>query len=166
MNLATTTTPLLSGASQAPLPKDLEGACRALEKAFTQIMFQEMRKSVMPSTGGGAGGFARTSTEGMLDAQWAELSSQGEGMGLWRALYRQMDPESVKSSAGEPDEWPRGTPHRKEADHVTQGGIGTPGPRLGHPRPAAFAAADTGISRLSIPQKRGAAGTPAEDLNP
>ena len=165
MNIAPAASPLLTGGADKPLPEDLEGACRALEKVFAQMVFQKMREAMVPDGGGGADGFARTSAEGMLDAQWAELASQGEGLGLWRSLYRQLDPEAVKSADKMPDQWIRGTPHRTEADLVTQGGAGVPGPRLERLRPTATAAVAVAGYRQSAPQSGGVASAEAEDRN-
>ena len=69
----------------------------ALEKEFAHLVFRKMREAMVPAAAPGSAGFARQTAEGMLDAQWAELASQGEGLGLWRALYRQLEPEAVKS---------------------------------------------------------------------
>ncbi|MDF1554466.1 MAG: hypothetical protein P1P84_15450 [Deferrisomatales bacterium] len=165
MNIAPTASPLLAGGTDKPLPEDLEGSCRALEKVFAQMVFQKMREAMVPAGSGGADGFARTSAEGMLDAQWAELASQGEGLGLWRSLCRQLDPEAVKSPGGTPDQWSRGTPHRTEAGRVAQGGAGVPGPRLGHLRPAATAAVAAAGYRQSAAPGGGVAGAAAEDRN-
>ena len=157
--------PLAPGVGEKPLPEDLEGACRALEKAFAQIVFQKMREAMVPANGGGASGFARTSAESMLDSQWAELASQGEGLGLWRALYRQRDPEAVKSAEPEPDQWNRGKPLRTDAEQAVQGGEGEPGPRAGRPRSAAVSAA-VEAARYGRPDPRfGVAAAGAEDRN-
>lgn len=115
-----------------PLPGNLEGACRALEKVFAQMMFQKMREAMVPASSSGADGFARASTEAMLDGQWAELASTGEGLGLWRALYRQLDAAAVKSPAATPDQ---------------EGNAISPGPGSGTARLAAYAAYRQALSR-------------------
>ncbi len=165
MDIARVSSPLLAGGTDKPLPEDLEGACRALEKVFAQMVFQKMREAMVPAGSGGADGFARTSAAGMLDAQWAELASQGEGLGLWRSLCRQLDPEAVKSADQTPDQWVRGTPHRTEAGLAAQGGAGVPGPRLGRLRPAVTAAVAAAGYRQSAPQGDGVAGAEAEGRN-
>ncbi|NOY46241.1 MAG: hypothetical protein GXP50_12445 [Deltaproteobacteria bacterium] len=85
-----------------PLPSDLEGACRALEKEFALLVFRSMRKAMVPKSTDGATGFAEETAYALLDEQWAELATQGEGLGLWRAMMRQL--EGVKKSRGEVDQ--------------------------------------------------------------
>ncbi|MBE0617098.1 MAG: hypothetical protein IH608_04130, partial [Proteobacteria bacterium] len=85
------------GAGTEPQPRDLEGACRALEKEFANILFQKMRQAMVPRATAGSDGFARETAEALLDSQWADLATQGEGLGLWRSLVRELGPEAVKS---------------------------------------------------------------------
>ncbi len=89
-----------------PLPKDLEGACRALEKEFALLVFRSMRKAMVPDSSDGATGFAKETAYALLDEQWAELATQGEGLGLWRAMMRQL--EGVKKSGDGVDQKSRG----------------------------------------------------------
>jgi Rod binding domain-containing protein len=163
MNLAPAATPQLAVGTGQPLPENLEGACRALEKVFVQLVFQKMREAMVPDGSGGADGFARTSAAGMMDAQWADLASQGEGLGLWRSLYRQLDPEAVKSAGATPDQWIRGTSPRARADLAAKGGVEGLGPRPGRPRPAASAAAAAAGYRQSAVPSDGAASAGAKD---
>lgn len=114
--------PATAGIASASAPKDLESACRALEKEFVRLVFQEMRATVSPSTGGAAAGFAREATEGMLDDQWAELASRGEGLGLWRTMVRQLSDEEVKSDRPNADQKTRIGPGPREGDLRAQGG--------------------------------------------
>jgi Rod binding domain-containing protein len=100
---ARTLSPWITGAAE-PLPKDLKGACRALEGEFVNLLLRKMREAMVPKSEKGSGGFALDTARELLDGQWAQLVSQGEGIGLWRALYRQLEPEAVKSQAPEADE--------------------------------------------------------------
>lgn len=131
-----------------PLPRDLEKACRSLEEAFVTIVFRKMHEAMVPKTSKGSSGFARETTQGMLDAQWAHLSSEGEGLGLWRALYRQLEPSAIKSAGRKDDETglEKTTPQRLERGrsrlyggqprsartngpgHILAGTSGEPGP--------------------------------------
>lgn len=126
------------GAGAEPLPRDLEGACRALEKEFANLLFQKMRQAMVPRSTAAAGGFARETAETLLDSQWAELASQGEGLGLWRSLVRELGPEAVKSGPPAADQgsragaFPRGTGGASEA--------GRPAPRAPSGSPRAEAA--------------------------
>ncbi len=116
------------------LPDNLEGACRALEAEFTTLVFSKMRQAMVPK-GALGGGFANDAIQGMLDAQWASLASQGEGLGLWRTLYRQLENIGVKSDAAGADESGTGVLDRNEA--VRDGATRAPGAigqRLGHPQ--------------------------------
>ncbi|NTU59654.1 MAG: hypothetical protein HGA98_01195, partial [Deltaproteobacteria bacterium] len=85
-----------SPATAEVLPKDLKESCRALEEAFATIVFRKMQETMVPKSSKGAAAFARDTTQGLLTAQWAHLASQGEGLGLWRVLYRQLAPSEVK----------------------------------------------------------------------
>lgn len=103
------------------LPKDLEAACRSLEEAFATIVFRKMREAMVPKSDTGSAAFARETTQGLLDAQWARLSSQGEGLGLWRTLYRQLEPASVKSEAEGADGKSNGRPFSSAAERLGEG---------------------------------------------
>lgn len=94
---------LLPRTGAEPLPANLEGACRAFEKEFAQLVFRKMREAMVPASGSGSSAFARETAQGMLDGQWAELSSRGEGLGLWRSLLQELAP-AVKSSPPEADQ--------------------------------------------------------------
>ncbi|MHB8766473.1 MAG: rod-binding protein [Deferrisomatales bacterium] len=111
MNLLT---PATAKTWTEPLPRDLEGACRALEKEFAQTLFRTMRQAMVPRSSAGSTGFARDTAESMLDGQWAELASQGQGLGLWRSLMNQLEPE-VKSPVAAADEGIRDVGARTEA---------------------------------------------------
>lgn len=93
----------LSTQSSRPLPKDLEAACRSLEQEFGTLVFRKMREAMVPQSSKGASGFAQDTAQGLLDSQWAQLASQGEGLGLWRTLCRELSP-AVKSPAGKAEE--------------------------------------------------------------
>lgn len=166
MIISPASAPLVPGTAEQPLPEDLEGACRALEKVFAQMMFQKMREAMVPASSSGADGFARSSAEGMLDSQWAELASQGDGLGLWRSLYRQLSPDEVKSAPAAPDQWTRGNPLRRDADIAAQGGVAGSGPRSGRPRPVASAALAAASYRQAESRFGAAAGTDGKDHNP
>ncbi|MBI5017394.1 MAG: hypothetical protein HZB55_18145 [Deltaproteobacteria bacterium] len=90
--------------SAEPLPKDLEGACRAFEQQFSALVFRKMREAMVPKAAKGSSGFAQDTAQGLLEDQWARLASQGEGLGLWRALLRQVDSAGVKSPAPKAEE--------------------------------------------------------------
>lgn len=97
MNVSSLSPVALPARTSEALPRDLEGACRALEKEFALLVFRKMREAMVPQSE--SSGFAQDSTYGLLDAQWAELASQGEGLGLWQALYRDLEGEPVKSGS-------------------------------------------------------------------
>jgi len=86
--------PTAAGASA--LPTDLKGACKALEKEFAQIVFSKMRQALSIKTSKGASQYAKETTGSMLDGQWAELATRGEGLGLWREMYRQLAVDEIK----------------------------------------------------------------------
>lgn len=134
----------------AALPRDLEGACRALEKEFATLLFQKMRQAAVPRSGasGSGGGFARETSEALLDAQWAELASQGEGLGLARALLQRLAPGAVKSGPPQADQRLEAGAHRKEAGHEPQRGVGALGARVGSAGRQEAAGAHPGLSRL------------------
>ncbi len=105
---------LMPRAGAEPLPSNLEGACRAFEKEFAQLVFRKMREAMVPASGSGSSAFARETAHGMLDGQWAELASRGEGLGLWRSLLQELDP-AVKSSPTEADQGDRDAGARRVA---------------------------------------------------
>ncbi len=144
MNIHAAGTALLQPPGQA-LPEDLEGACRALEKEFALLVFRKMREAMVPRSGEGAMGFARDTSEGMLDAQWADLASQGEGLGLWRALMRQLEPSEVKSGSPGAEKTRMEAEYRKEAGHEPERGTRTLGPGLGRAGLGTAATADPGV---------------------
>lgn len=96
--------PSAAAPTNQALPRDLERACRALEKEFARLVFRKMRQAMVPKSSSGSAAFQRDTVEGLLDSQWAELASQGEGLGLWRAMYRQLEPAAVKSASHGADE--------------------------------------------------------------
>ncbi len=96
--------PATSAAGPDPLPTNLEQACRAFEREFAQLLFREMRRSTLPTETGGSAGFARQTAQSLLDGQWAELASQGEGLGLWRVMLRQLEGNVVKSPGSGADQ--------------------------------------------------------------
>jgi len=98
-------------------PADLKSACRALEQEFARLVFGKMREAMVPRSSDGSNGFARDTTAALLDTQWAELASQGEGLGLWQSLCRQLERDAVKSSPREADQRTRTETFRKEAGH-------------------------------------------------
>ncbi|GAB4246645.1 hypothetical protein [Deferrisoma sp.] len=122
----------VAGVRNAPLPKDLEGACRALEKEFALLVFRTMRKAMVPP-GRGPDGFAKETAYGLLDDQWAELVSQGEGLGLWRSMMEQL--ERVKETGAGAEEKGREAEDRTEADPGRVAGP-RPGPAGGYAPPA------------------------------
>lgn len=132
----------------APLPRDLEGACRALEKEFATLLFQKMRQAAVPRSGSAGGGFARETAEALLDAQWAELASRGEGLGLARALLQRLAPQEVKSGPPGADQRLEAGADRKEAGHEPERGIGAPGARVGSPGRQEAAGAHPGLPGL------------------
>lgn len=100
MNLGAVASQLASQPAQA-LPKDAEGACRALEAQFTTLLFRTMREAMVPASRASSG-FARETTQSLLEGQWAELSSRGEGIGLWRTLLQQVEPAAAAVKPGAP----------------------------------------------------------------
>ncbi len=96
--------PATSTAGPDPLPTNLEQACRAFEREFVQLLFREMRRATLPAETGGSAGFARQTVQSLLDGQWAELASQGEGLGLWRVMLRQLEAGAVKSPGAGADQ--------------------------------------------------------------
>ncbi len=123
----------VAGVGNEPLPSDLEGACRELEKEFALLVFRSMRRAMVPESSDGATGFAKETAYALLDDQWAELATQGEGLGLWRAMMRQL--EGVKKSRDEVDQERRDASARTEAAWTRKrlGGRSTgvpPGQRL------------------------------------
>jgi Rod binding domain-containing protein len=153
----------VAGVDPKPLPKDLEGACRALEATFAGLVFRKMQEAMVPKSSRGSAGFARETTEAMLTTQWAELASQGEGLGLWRALYRQLEPQAVKSgpapadeSAGKASVPGEAERQGRDAKRVLTKGLGT-----GHPL-AAVAARPAVPGLLGSKEKEAFESRPAE----
>jgi Rod binding domain-containing protein len=141
-----TPSPAPSFASE--LPRDLEGACRALEEAFAQIVFSKMRQAMIPK-GATGNDFAQQTALSMLDAHWAHLASRGEGLGLWRALYRQMAPPVIKSDQAGTEERSGGDRFPRQAgDDDAKRGPGAPGHRLGYPQALRTAPNDAGLPGL------------------
>lgn len=90
------------------LPSDLEGACRAMEQQFMELVLDSMRKAFIPASSKGSDGFSKDMSMSMLEGEVAKLSSQNEGMGLWKLMYDQLDPKvngvkSEKDSAEKTD---------------------------------------------------------------
>ena len=80
------------------LPTDLKGACRAMEEEFTQLMLSTMRKAFLAENPKGSMGFSKDVTFSMFESQMAKLSSEGEGLGIWKSMYEQLSPKTeVKS---------------------------------------------------------------------
>ena len=131
-----------------PLPESLEGACRALEREFALLVFRAMRKAMVPQTAGGSDGFARETAYSLLDSQWAELAVQGEGLGLWRAMVRQLGEPGVKEPASPADQGGKGAGDRTEAGHESQGGPGVPGPGLRRARSAPTSSPHPGVPQV------------------
>lgn len=129
----------VAGVRYAPLPRDLEGACRALEREFALLVFRTMRRAMVPRSSKGSSAFARETAYGLLDAQWADLASRGEGLGLWKAMLRQLG-GAVKETRAGADQERGGEPHRTEAEDEPQGGAGIPGAGTGRARSAPAAA--------------------------
>ena len=127
MNI-TSVQPSATDANVETLPKDLEAACRSLEEAFSTLVFRKMREAMVPTTSKGAAAFARETSQSMLDSQWAHLASQGEGLGLWRTLYRQLEPASVKSKGESADQNGTGRPFPEAAQRLG-GGLSLSSPR-------------------------------------
>lgn len=95
----------ISGSYQAALsprmdalPENLEGACKALEKEFALLVFSKMRQALSTDTSSGASKYAKETTAAMLDEQWANFATQGEGLGLWRTMQRQL--EAIEDQVG------------------------------------------------------------------
>ncbi|GAB4263484.1 MAG: hypothetical protein Kow0092_14430 [Deferrisomatales bacterium] len=141
--------PTVGPAPGQSLPRDLEGACRALEREFAALVFQKMRTAMVPSPRTGGSAFARETAESLLDAQWAELASRGEGLGLWRAMYRQLS--EVKSPPEATDQRSRGSAVRREAAaDGTETETHPNGPKPPEQAPLAHAA--LGTSRIEVPE--------------
>lgn len=132
------------------LPRGLEEACRALEEEFAQIVFGKMRQAMIPKSSKGTD-FGQETASSMLDQQWAHLASQGEGLGLWRALYRQVAPTMIKSGETGTDENGGGESlNRTQARHAdAKRGPGALDHRLGHPEAGRIAPTDARVPRLS-----------------
>lgn len=75
------------------LPKDLEGACRAMEQQFMELVLDSMRKAFIPSDAKGSAGFSKDMSMSMLQTEVAKMTTQNEGMGLWKVMYDQLAPE-------------------------------------------------------------------------
>jgi Rod binding domain-containing protein len=147
MNLAALTPPA-APSFESELPKDLEQACRGLEEAFAQLVFGKMRQAMTPK-GALGNGFAQQTAQSMLDEHWAHLASQGEGLGLWRALYRELAPSMIKSGETGTEERSGGHLSPRQAGDVdAKRGPGAPGHRLGHPQAVRTAPNDAGIPGL------------------
>lgn len=87
-----------SAEASSDLPRDLKGACKAMEEQFMNILLSTMRKSSLGADSNGAAGFSKDVAYGMFDGEMAKLATEDEGMGLWKMLYEQLSPlEGVKS---------------------------------------------------------------------
>lgn len=75
---------------ESDLPQNLEGACRAVEQQFMEMVLDSMRKATLGSAAKGSLGFSKDLSMSMLQTEVARLSSQDEGMGLWKVMYDQM----------------------------------------------------------------------------
>lgn len=81
------------GANQSDLPTDLKGACKAMEEQFIVTLLSTMRKSAMASNAKGSLGFSKDVAYSMFDGQVAKSSTEGDGIGLWRTMLDQLDPD-------------------------------------------------------------------------
>jgi len=78
-----------------PLPSDLKAACREMERYFYDILIKSMRQAMVPQTSKGADSFAKETSVGMLDEQWARIASEQDGMGLAQSMFNQLSPEGA-----------------------------------------------------------------------
>ncbi len=80
--------------------EQLKEACRQFETMFIGMMYKQMKTSIpkselLPTS------FARETFESMLDDEFAEKASQGQGVGLADMLYKQLskDMDSIYKSS-------------------------------------------------------------------
>jgi Rod binding domain-containing protein len=83
------------------LPTNLDGACRAMEQQFMEIILSSMRKAFTQDTSKGSSSFSKEISYSMLDTEVARMSSQGDGMGIWKMMKEQLEPQDgVKTENG------------------------------------------------------------------
>ncbi len=69
--------------------KELKEACESFESYYVQQLFKEMRKTV-PESGLFEKNNARELYTEMLDGEYAKIISEGQGIGVGKALYKQL----------------------------------------------------------------------------
>ncbi len=80
--------------------EQLKEACRQFESMFIGMMYKQMRTTV-PKSELLPASFARETFESMLDDEFAEKASKGQGIGLADMLYKQLskDMENIYKSS-------------------------------------------------------------------
>ena len=75
--------------NQEEKDKELEEACKSFESYYVQRLFKEMRKTV-PDGGMFEKSNARDIYTEMLDEEYSKVVSEGPGIGIAEALYKQL----------------------------------------------------------------------------
>ncbi len=70
-------------------PAKLKAACQQFEALFVHSMYKEMRKTV-PTDGLVPAGSGQDVFQEMMDWEVAQKATQGSGLGIAEALYRQL----------------------------------------------------------------------------
>ena len=86
---------ILDSAMKEKDDKKLKEACKQFEAYFIKQMFKEMRKTI-PENDFLEKSHGRNIFEDMLDEEYANEASEGRGIGLSQALYKQLSKDIIK----------------------------------------------------------------------
>ena len=104
MNLKIDPRTVLSGSTQhnktdtkqAKELQSLRHACREFEAIYVNEMYKSMRKTVPESDVFGKKGMAEDVYREMLDMEMARQTAAGDGMGIGKAMYQQLQKQFYK----------------------------------------------------------------------
>ena len=88
----------LNAAMQSADSKALMDGCKSFESYFVQMMFREMRKTAGGNDGILPDSQATQTFQDMLDQQYAENISNGQGIGIADMMYKQLSAQMAASA--------------------------------------------------------------------
>ncbi len=84
------------GTKQAKELQSLRNACREFEAIYVNEMYKSMRKTVPETDVFGKKGMAEDVYREMLDMEMARQTAAGDGMGIGKAMYQQLQKQFYK----------------------------------------------------------------------
>ncbi len=85
-----------AGTKQAEELQSLRHACREFEAIYVNEMYKSMRKTVPETDVFGKRGMAEDVYREMLDMEMARQTAAGDGMGIGKAMYQQLQKQFYK----------------------------------------------------------------------